>query len=188
MSATAPAKTSRARKTPASRANEAEVWPYDGPMTWDDVCAHPALEDLPFRIEQDEHGRILMSPTTNIHSRRQRAIARVLEAALGSEAIPECSVDTSKGVKVADVAWLSEAFVGEHGEEEVFSVAPPICVEVMSPSNPWAEMEEKVTLYLSKGAQEVWICEPDGRLRWFGHEGERTASVMVPDAPATVTL
>ena len=66
--------------------------------------------------------------------------------------------------------------------------APEICVEVQSPSNAWAEMEEKVTPYLAKGAQEVWICEPDGRLRWFGHEGERTASALVPDAPAAVTL
>ncbi len=83
---------------------------------------------------------------------------------------------------------MSDAFVKEHGEEATFVVSPPICVEVMSPSNPWAEMEEKITLYLAKGAQEVWICEADGTLRWFGHEGERTASAFAPDAPATVTL
>jgi hypothetical protein len=49
-------------------------------------------------------------------------------------------------------------------------------------------MEAKVTLYLAKGAQEVWICEPDGRLRWFGHEGERGASSMIPEAPARIEL
>ena len=157
-------------------------------MTWEEVCADPRLQNLPYRIEQDRYGRILMSPTTNRHSRLQRVLVRVLETALGGEAIPECNVQTSDGVKVADVGWLSKAFVEAHGAEDTYSVAPPICVEVMSPSNLWAEMEEKVTLYLAKGAEEVWICEPNGRLRFFGHEGERGQSARVPDAPATLTL
>ena len=45
-----------------------------------------------------------------------------------------------------------------------------------------------MVLYLAKGAQEVWICEADGTLRWFGHEGERTVSALVPNAPTSVTL
>ncbi len=160
---------------------------FDGPMTWADVCAHPALQDLPFKVELDRDGRLLlMSPASTRHSRRQRAVSRLLEDHLGGEAIPECPVETSEGVRVPDVAWLSEAFIAAHEDEDVFTVAPEICVAVMSPSNPWGEMAEKIVLYLAKGAQEVWICEADGRLRWFGHEGERAASTLVPDAPATL--
>lgn len=29
---------------------------YDAPMTWADVLAHPALQDLPFKIELNERG------------------------------------------------------------------------------------------------------------------------------------
>ncbi len=84
---------------------------------------------------------------------------------------------------------MSDAFV-ESVSAEAFALptAPEICVEVMSPSNVWAEMEEKVTLYLARGAQEVWICEADGVIRVFGHEGERTASRLAPDAPKRVEL
>lgn len=172
----------------ATRPDAAPTVPrYDAPMTWADVCAHPALQDLPFKIELDGYGRLLlMSPASTRHSRRQGALQRLLTEHLGGEAIPECAVETSEGVRVPDVAWLSEAFIAAHEDEDVFTVAPEICIEVMSRSNPWGEMEEKVVLYLAKGAQEVWICEADGRLRWFGHEGERAASVLVPAAPASI--
>ena len=47
---------------------------------------------------------------------------------------------------------------------------------------------EKTTLYLAKGAQEVWICDPEGHLRFFGHEGEVEGSRLAPDFPRHVTL
>lgn len=147
-----------------------------------------ALGDLPFKVELDRYGRLLMSPTASRHVFIQRRIQRVLEEALGGLAVTECPIETAEGTRVADVGWMEEPFAKDRQDEPAFSIAPPICVEVMSPSNPWAEMEEKVTLYLAKGAQEVWICEPNGTLRWFGHEGERTASAMVPDAPARIEL
>jgi Uma2 family endonuclease len=157
-------------------------------MTWEEVCTHPALQDLPFKIEQDRYGRILMSPAATPHARRQGKLVVLLQRALGGEAFPEAPVETSDGVKVPDVVWMSAEFAAEHGSESPLKTAPEICVEVRSPSNAWAEMEEKVTLYLARGAQEVWICEADGRLRFFGHEGERERSALVPDAPAAVTL
>jgi hypothetical protein len=32
-------------------------------MNWLEVCEHPALQDLPFKIELDETGKIIMAPT-----------------------------------------------------------------------------------------------------------------------------
>ena len=175
------------RPAPAAETGGAG-WAYDGPMTWADVCAHPALRDLPFRIELDRHGRLVMSPTASRHVFLQRRFQRILEDALGGVAVTECPIETPEGTKVADVGWMEDDFAQARQDEPAFSVAPPVCVEVMSPSNPWREMEEKVTLYLARGAHEVWVCEPDGRLRFFGHEGERETSSLVPDAPAAVTL
>ena len=175
------------RPTPAAEPGGAGR-AYGGPMTWADVCAHPALQDLPFKIEQDRFGRILMSPPATPHARRQGKLIVLLQAALGGEAFPEAPIETAEGVRVPDVVWMSERFAASHGDESPLRVAPEVCVEVRSPSDPWREMEEKVTLYLARGAQEVWVCEPDGRLRFFGHEGERSRSTLVPDAPTSVTL
>ena len=37
-------------------------------MNWQEVCEHPGLQNLPFKIELDEKGKILMSPVKVYHS------------------------------------------------------------------------------------------------------------------------
>ena len=94
-------------------------------MTWEEVCEHPALRDLPFKIEQDRFGRILMSPVAPRHSILQRRFQKILEDALGGVALPECAVRTREGVRGADVAWMEEPFAVEHQDRSAFPVAPP---------------------------------------------------------------
>ncbi len=162
---------------------------YDGPVTWADVCADPLLRDLPFKIELDQHGRILMSPTAPRHGRRQYRIGRLIEDALGGVVAVEIAIITPKGTRVPDVVWMSEAFLKTVDEDaEAFRAAPEICVEVRSPSNVWGEMEEKVRLFLAAGAHEVWICEVDGAMRFFGPDGERDRSALAPGFPARIEL
>ena len=176
-------------EAPPAEAPSASVRTLDGPMTWADVCADPSLHDLPYKIELDRYGRLLMSPTKNRHGRRQVRISVELEKQLGGAAAVEIGIDTLEGTRVPDVVWMSEAYLATISEDDdVFTVAPEICIEVRSPSNVWAEMEERIQIYLAKGAQEVWICEVDGAMRYFGHEGERDKSKLAPDFPAQITL
>ena len=103
-------------------------------MHWQDIRAHPALQDLPFKLETDRWGHIVMSPASNRHSRLQSLIARLLDRHLSDgEAFVECSVGTREGVKVADVAWASSAFLRRHGAADPYPEAPEIVVEVLSP-------------------------------------------------------
>ena len=37
-------------------------------MEWSEVVAHPSLQDLPFKIELDENGKIIMTPVKIKHS------------------------------------------------------------------------------------------------------------------------
>lgn len=37
-------------------------------MNWQEVCADKNLQDLPFKIELNHWGQIVMSPTKNKHS------------------------------------------------------------------------------------------------------------------------
>ncbi len=152
-------------------------------MTWQDVTEHPALQDLPFKIEQDAWGRLIMSPASYQHARRQGHLIRLLIEHLEGEVSPEVPIDTPEGTKVPDVAWMPDDFAAQYSEERVLPVAPPICVEVRSPSNTDAEMEEKVMLYLAKGAQEVWLCDLEGHVTFFGHAGELERSALAPDFP-----
>lgn len=145
-------------------------------MNWAEVLADPSLRDLPYKIELDRWGNIVMSPANNRHGYLQMRIGSLLESMLGGTSINECSIATPEGVKVADVGWCSPQFLASHGFETPYTKAPEICVEVRSPSNAEEELRFKTRLYLDAGAREVWVVYEDGRVRWFGAEGERGAS------------
>lgn len=142
-------------------------------MEWAEAINHPSLKDLPFKIELNKWGQILMSPASNRHGILQSEAVRLLHAQLPEGVvIVECSVQTSDGVKVADVAWASETFLRRNGEATPYLEAPEICIEILSPSNSPDEMEHKVDLYLARGAEEVWLCSEDGTIRFYGHRGQ----------------
>jgi len=79
-------------------------------MKWEEVCENRQLQDLPFKIELNKWGQIVMSPVKIKHSFHQGRIQRLLESLLNNgEVMPECAINTTDGVKVADVVWCSEA-------------------------------------------------------------------------------
>jgi Uma2 family endonuclease len=132
-------------------------------MLWNDVITSPYLRDLPFKIELNKWGKIEMSPASNIHGHQQGEISSELKRKRGGKVIIECSIQTTDGVRVADVAWISNAKFKQFGLETPYPEAPEVCVEIMSPSNSWAEMHMKASLYLQAGAKEVWIHPLDGK-------------------------
>lgn len=137
-------------------------------MTWNDICADPALRDLPYKIETNRWGQIVMSPAKHWHSKRQGRIIRHLEkVSVAGEIYAEIAIQTRQGVKVADVAWASDAFDQVHKHDETLTAAPELCVEVLSDSNSPEAMREKAALYFSHGAREVWTCDDDGRMRFY---------------------
>ncbi|MCS6787157.1 MAG: Uma2 family endonuclease [Thiobacillaceae bacterium] len=145
-------------------------------MRWADVLADKTLQDLPYKIELDRWGNVVMSPASNRHGRLQGVICSLLERLPGGRALIECSIDTPEGVKVADVAWGSEAFFARHDYATPYPEAPELCVEVRSPANTEEELRFKTRLYLQAGAREVWIVFENGEVRFFGPEGERSDS------------
>ncbi|MFT5468324.1 MAG: hypothetical protein ACI8UO_003433 [Verrucomicrobiales bacterium] len=104
--------------------------------------------------------------------------------------VTECPVSTSDGVKGLDVAWLTKKQVAEVGNRSCVPFAPAICVEVVSPSNSKAELDEKTALYFEAGAEEVWICEKDGAMRFLlGPDADPVAeSKLCPDFPTQIEL
>ncbi len=158
-------------------------------MNWQEICDDPRLRDLPFKIETDRWGHIVMSPASNRHSLLQAEIQNLLRSHCDAGyAFPECSIQTAKGVKVADVAWGSDAFFSRNGTANPYPEAPEIVVEVASPSNSVAELEEKKELYFARSAQEVWLCGEDGRMRFFNAHSALECSALAPAFPSRVEL
>jgi len=158
-------------------------------MNWQQVLEDKSLQDIPYKIELNSWGQIVMSPVKNPHAIRQGRIESELRAlAPAGEAFPECAINTEDNVKVADVVWLSPERFERVKNEDVCSIAPEICVEVASPSNTAKEMTFKIGLYLGAGAEEVWVCDENGDMSFHNAEGKLAASKLVPGFPSRIEI
>jgi Uma2 family endonuclease len=158
-------------------------------MNWQEVCEHPSLQDLPFKIETNERGEIVMAPVKVYHSAYQGEIGFLLRSLRNDgKILAECAISTAKGTKVADVAWASEERFQQIKDETECSIAPEICVDVLSLRNTDDEIEEKRALYFDRGAQEVWICKADGDIHFYTAAGRIEQSILVPGFPQHVTI
>ena len=95
-------------------------------MRWEEVCDHPDLQDVPFKIESNEKGEIIMNAVKVIHSLYQGEIECALRSLLnGGRALPECAIKTRKGTKVADVAWATSETLLKRSGMRWSALAPP---------------------------------------------------------------
>ena len=158
-------------------------------MNWQEACESPYLRDLPFKIELNQWGQVVMSPAKFQHSVFQGDILVRLNVLQGrGKVIPECPIQTSDNVKVADVAWISQKRYQQVKQEFASSLAPEICVEVRSASNSQKEMNQKMALYFEAGALEVWFCGDDGRMTFYSLEGQLERSRIIADFPNQVDI
>ena len=139
---------------------------------WEDICGNAYYQDIEGRVETNSLGQVIITPPPGfLHSRRQFVIARHLETNMkGGQVMTEVAVLTTDGVKGADAAWSSDERIEKSLIADVLTIAPEICVEVLSPSNTLEEIEMKKSLYFSAGAEEVWICDREGVLHFFTRE------------------
>lgn len=158
-------------------------------MDWKEVTENPNLRDLPFKIELNEWGQIVMNPVKANHSVYQGEIIRLLvNINPDGRVSAELALATSKGTKVTDVAWISyERWKQIKGKTEA-PVAPEICIEVLSMSNSEYEMKEKRKLYFEQGAKEFWICNEYGKVSFYDSKRKLVKSKMFPEFPNKVEI
>lgn len=158
-------------------------------MNWQQVIDEPSLQNLPFKIETDERGRIIMSAHRIGHSVFQGKIEFQLQLQKTfGEVFPECAIQTRKGVKVADVVWTSTETFAVIRNEVAASTAPELCVEVLSMSNSEEEMTEKRGLYFERGAKEVWVCDEYGEMSFYDQTGRLEVSNLFPNFPSKIVV
>jgi Uma2 family endonuclease len=149
------------------------------------------LPDLPYKVETNAQGQLLLSPPKPEHGFSQLSIGKTLDIDTPGQSATEFAVHTSDGVKVPDVIWISAERRAEIPDgAEASPVMPELCVEVLSDSNTEAEMADKRRLYFEGGAHEVWLVSQSerktSRVRFFGPEGETEQSQLAPDFPQRI--
>lgn len=99
---------------------------------------------MPYKVERNHWGQIVMSPAKNTQAILQEKIARILvQIRPEGDVVPEYPIQTLDNVKVADFIWVSPTRYAHIRQEEVCSIAPEIYIEVRSMSNTEAEILEK---------------------------------------------
>ncbi len=154
-------------------------------LSWRDICENSRLQDLPFKIETNGFDQIVMSPRSNWRGGFQADIGAMLQTCLADGGImTECAVETTDGIKVPDVVWVSNERLKPHRRASSMPIAPEICVEIRFRSNSGVEIMGKMQLYFARGAEEVWLCDEDGNMTFYRHdEAEATTSKLCPDFP-----
>jgi Uma2 family endonuclease len=159
---------------------------------WAELLADRELARVEGRIETDRHGHIIMSPPpAPSHGSFQSEVSYLLRILLPEgRVLTECPISTADGVKAADVAWASPERMEELDDQVCFPHAPEICVEVLSPSNTNAEIQEKMALYFDADAKEVWLCSRSGAMSFFspGAAKPMRLSKICPRFPKQIEL
>ncbi|MDP2997156.1 MAG: Uma2 family endonuclease [Bryobacterales bacterium] len=88
-------------------------------------------------------------------------------------AVPECRVQVKKSrFRIPDVSVLR----AESPIEQIVETPPLLCVEVLSPEDRIAEMQERIDDYLAMGVEYVWMIDPRTRRAWITtNDGSREA-------------
>jgi Uma2 family endonuclease len=160
-------------------------------MNWQEVCEHPSLQDLPFKIELNQWGQIVMSPTTTYRSLLLTEISVKLNQLQSiGQVLLLCPIQMSNGsVYVVDILWMSEARFNQHKHEDItFSIAPEICVEVMLPGIHADYLIFKSHAYFANDAEEVWISDLAGNLSFYNANGKIVQSALIPAFPQQIKI
>lgn len=104
------------------------------------------------------------------------------------ESSVEMAIRTARGTKVVDAIWCTAEQWDRIKDAYDVPVAPQICVEVRSPTNTDAEIDEKRQLYLDAGAEEVWFCVEEGSIAFYDVDGQIDASHRGPSFPGQVEI
>ena len=156
---------------------------------WHRALSDPALQDVPYKIETNAQGQLLLSPHKPQHSIAQTRLIRLLDdlAPDDGQAIVEFAVETPEGVKVPDVVWMSDERVAQIPDgAEASPLTPELCIEVLSAGNTRREMEGKVKLYFDGGAKEVWLVSADGAVAFYREDGPAETSAIAPSFPREI--
>jgi Uma2 family endonuclease len=116
------------------------------------------------------HGRVVMRLGARLEM-------HVEQHQLGGIYGPDTTFQIGRNERLPDLAFVSAARMPEGSEPEgIWSIAPDLAIEVVSPNDLWEKVQSKVQEYFAAGVQQVWLVS------WQ----QRTISIY--DSPTHVTI
>ncbi len=83
-------------------------------------------------------------------------------------------------------------YVGGPPKEQIFRTPPFICIEILSPEDRVARVQDRIDDYLKFGVRYVWVINPENRRVWvYTHAGStevKDGILRTEDPSLTVSL
>ena len=148
---------------------------------WEQVLRDPKLRDLPFKIETNRIGQIVMTPHQPIHFFYQDTLVGLLRSHLPEgQTAPEFAIFTDEGTKVPDVVWMSMEGAlpasedGSRGERCPgnlcrSAVGPQYAAGDRAQGRPLLRKGRPRSLDLRRWAHAILYVYPGGPTRQFIH-------------------
>jgi len=115
---------------------------------------------------QGEH--IILPPPKSYHSDVQHLLLRILQPYVDQHGLGDVRIEA--GFRISedtwvqpDVSFLRTSQLRSTRSGGYFEGAPALAIEVASESNTAAQLDLKMELYFTHGAEEVWIVYPQTR-------------------------
>lgn len=130
------------------------------------------------RYELIEGDIVAKMAPQRFHSKTQRALLHYLEQwgeSRGEVGIEWSVILQRRGkdwVPIPDLLFVSQERLPENLGDEPCPVPPNLAIEIISPSQTFGEMAEKVMDYLNAGVLRVWVVDPQAQ----------SITVFAPDA------
>jgi Uma2 family endonuclease len=136
-------------------------------MTGEELLQHPELG----RCELVDGRIVPLPPTEPAHGRIESKLDVKLElwaqsAGRGKVFVGDVGIYLRRNpdtVRAPDVLYISNERYAQYVGSGFLNIAPELAVEVLSPSDRWSEVTEKVEAFLQAGVDRVWVVDP--RLR-----------------------
>jgi len=115
---------------------------------------------------------VRMPPTGGVHGKVALRIGRLLDEYVEAHDLGVvCGAETGfilqrdpDVVRAPDVSFVAKTRIPVAGAPDSYwSIAPDLVVEVVSPNDRQAEVQQKVAEYFAAGARLVWVVDPATR-------------------------
>ena len=125
-------------------------------------CDYVDGEVIERNLGERDHGVLQRNLVVYFHSRRREWNVSVFL---------EQRVQVSKTrYRVPDVCL----YVGDGPKDQIFRMPPFICIEILSPEDRVARIQQRIDDYLNFGVAYVWVIDPSSRRPWsYTTEGSR---------------
>ncbi|NWF70852.1 MAG: Uma2 family endonuclease [Chloroflexi bacterium] len=139
-------------------------------------------------------------PTVFGHSKTIRTTFRLLDTHAVAHELGEVYSETTfvlpdtydaewvTGSRTPDVMFITKARLIEYlaqtsdADNKPLALVPDLVIEIVSPSDAWSEVDEKIELYLADGVRMVWVLDPQRRKGFVYTPESDTPRVLKGDA------